>query len=136
MSTYIQFPTGEMLSDVVEGFYQSFNFPQCAGAIDGSHIPVTPLALNHTDYYNRKGWYSVVLQAVVDHRYLFRDINIGWPGSVHDARVLVNSSLFEKAENELLLIGQEREIEGCTIPVFLIGGSAYPLLKWLLKPFP
>ena len=117
MSTYIQFPTGEMLSDVVEGFSQSFNFPQCAGAIDGSHIPVIPLALNHTDYYNRKGWYSVVLQAVVDHRYLFRDINIGWPGSVHDARVFAKSSLFEKAENGLLLIGQEREIEGCTIRV-------------------
>lgn len=136
MSAYIQLPVGEKLAEVVDGFSQSFGFPQCAGAIDGCHIPITPPALNHTDYYNRKGWYSVILQAVVDHRYLFTDINVGWPGSVHDARVLANSSLFEKAEEGLIFGGQEREIEGCNVPVFLIGDSAYPLLKWLLKPFP
>ena len=50
-------------------------------------------------------------RAVVDHRYLFTDINVGWPGSVHDARVLANSSLFEKAEEGLIFGGQEREIE-------------------------
>ena len=136
MSTYIQFPRGEMLASVIEGFSDSFNFPQCAGAIDGTHIPVTPPALNHTDYYNRKGWYSVILQAVVDHRYVFRDINVGWPGSVHDARGLANSSLFKEAENGVILRWRERVIEGCTIPLFVIGDSAYPLLKWLLKPFP
>ncbi|XP_062516381.1 uncharacterized protein LOC134191776 [Corticium candelabrum] len=136
MSGYITFPTGEMLTDVVKGFSQSFNFPQCAGAIDGCHIPVSPPALNHTDYYNRKGWYSVILQAVVDHKYLFRDINVGWPGSVHDARVLANSSIFQNAESGLILNEQQKEIEGCTIPVFLVGDSAYPLKNWLLKPFP
>ena len=31
----------------------------------------------------------IVMQAVVDARYLFRDVVIGWPGSVHDARVAV-----------------------------------------------
>ena len=67
---------------------------------------------------------------------MFRDINVGWPGSVHDARVLANSSLFKEAENGVILRGRERVIEGCTIPVFLIGDSAYLLLKWLLKPFP
>ena len=92
--------------------------------------------MNHTDYYNRKGWYSVILQAVVDHQYLFRDINVGWPGSVHDARVLAHSALFRKAEEGTILNGQSRQIEGCTIPVFLIGNSAYPLLKWLIKPYP
>ena len=58
---------------------------QCVGAIDGSHIPIAGTAMNHTDYYNRKGWYSVILQGVVDHSYRFLDINVGWPGSVRDA---------------------------------------------------
>lgn len=107
MPNHIQFPSEEMLSDVVEKFSKSFNFPQCGGAIDGTHIPVTPHKLNHTDYYNRKGLYSVVLQPVVDYRYLFQNIYIGWPGSVHDARVLTNSFLFKEAENEVIFRGQE-----------------------------
>ena len=67
----IQFPQGDELSEVVEGFKNKWGMIQCAGSIDGCHIPITPPALNHTDYYNRNGWYSMLLQAVVDHTYLF-----------------------------------------------------------------
>ena len=48
------------------------DLPQCAGSIDGSHVPVTPPAMYHTDYYNRKGWYSMLAQATADHNYLSR----------------------------------------------------------------
>ena len=64
---------------------------QCAGAIDGSDIPVRAPAMNRTDYYNRKGWYSIIVQIVVDHNYLLRNVYSGWPGNMHDARVLANS---------------------------------------------
>ena len=57
-------------------------YPQCAGSVDSTHIPVTPPAMNHTDYYNHKGWYSIIAQAVVDHNGLVRDLCIRWPGSV------------------------------------------------------
>ena len=43
---YIRFPQGNETSDVVEGFKTKWDMIQCAGAIDGSHIPV----LQHTDY--------------------------------------------------------------------------------------
>ena len=55
-SQYIQFPVGDKLTAVIDGFKATWNVPQCAGTIDGSHIPVKPPACNHTDYYNRKGW--------------------------------------------------------------------------------
>ena len=93
---YIRFPTCNSLKDVVRGFKEKFGISQCVGSIDGSHIPVTPPAMNHTDYYNSKGWYSMLVQALVDHNYLFRDLCISWPGSVHYARVVANSSLFRK----------------------------------------
>ena len=41
--------------------------------------------------------FHVVWQIVCDDNMLFRDILVGWPGSVHDARVLRNSSLFATA---------------------------------------
>ena len=49
---YIQFPQGQELSSVVEGFKNKWGLVQCAGSIDGSHIPVMPPAQNHTDFYN------------------------------------------------------------------------------------
>ena len=135
LKTYIQFPQGDKLSQVVEGFKSKWGMIQCAGSIDGCHIPVTPPASNHTDYYNRKGWYSMLVQAVVDHDYLFIDICVGWPGSVHDARVLVNSSLYKRACKREILCGQNITVNGTAIPIFLVGDSAYPLSCWLMKPF-
>ena len=133
---YISFPFGEDLKEVLTGFKEKWGVPQCAGSVDGTHIPITPPLMNHTDYYNRKGWYSVVTQAVVDHNGLFRDVYVGWPGSVHDARVFTNSSLYRKANNGELLQGDTLQVRGGNVPIFLIGDSAYPLLPWLLKPFP
>ena len=45
----------------------------------------------HGNYVNRKGWYSIILQAVCDYNNIITDMNVGWPGRVHDARVFENS---------------------------------------------
>lgn len=136
LDEYIKFPQGAELCDVVAEFKAKWGMIQCAGAIDGSHVPVTPPALQHTDFYNRKGWYSMVIQAVVDHNYLFRDICVGWPGSVHDARVLVNSAIHSKGNKREIMSGNEIRLNGTKIPLFLVGDSAYPICTWLMKPFP
>ena len=52
--------------------------------------------MSASDYYNRKGNYSIIMQAMVDFRGLFMDVYIVWPGKVHDARVFVNSALYQK----------------------------------------
>lgn len=46
---------------------------------------------------------SIVFQVVVDGRKRFLDVSAGYPGSMHDARVLRNSVLFRRCEsNEIL----------------------------------
>ena len=136
MDTYISFPLGDALVNVVNGFEERWGYPQCAGAIDGSHFPISAATESHTDYYNRKGWYSIVIQAVVDHQYIFRDICVGWAGSVHDARILVNSSIYRRiTEDKILQEVGFRTICGKKIPVHIIGDSAYPMDTWLIKPF-
>ena len=35
---YIIIPSGDNLKDVVEGFEHKCGYPQCAGAVDGTHI--------------------------------------------------------------------------------------------------
>ena len=61
---------------------------------------------------------------------------VGRPGSVHDARVLVNSQLYYRVQEKKILNTSSRNISGKTILSFLVGESAYPLSTWLMKPFP
>ncbi|XP_064485995.1 putative nuclease HARBI1 [Ornithodoros turicata] len=95
------FPTQvEKLDAVQQGFARlsrNKNFLGFVGAIDGCHVRVlAPVAL-HDDYINRKRFYSVQLQAVCDHEGVFLDIFVGYPGSVHDSRVLRNSPLDQQS---------------------------------------
>ena len=33
---------------------------ECLGAVDGCHIPIFAPSEQHTEYYNRKGWYLLI----------------------------------------------------------------------------
>jgi len=61
----MSFPNDESLITIIEGFQSRWNIPQCADTVDGIHIPIIPPTMNHTDYYNHKGWYSVITQTVI-----------------------------------------------------------------------
>lgn len=67
--------------------------------VDGCHIPITPPIVSHRDYFNRKGWPSLVLQGMVDSNMLFRNVSCKCPGSSHDAIVLRSSKIFYAYED-------------------------------------
>ena len=103
----------------------------CAGAIDGTHIPIVAPSECHAEYVNRKGYHSIIMQAVVECKYLYRDVVIGWPGSVHDARVFSNSCIFQKGnEGKLFPHDLPAEIHGVEVSSFLVADPAYPLLPY------
>lgn len=94
------------------------------GAIDG---PTKAPGANQDAYIIRKGFHSVVLQAVCDHRMFFTDCFVGYPGSTHDARVLENSDLCDR-----VLESVDTMFPNST---YLLGDSAYPLSPWLMTPY-
>jgi hypothetical protein len=63
------------------------------GAVDGSHIPIVAPRLHAADYYNRKGFYSVLIQKVVSSKCLFWNFDIGWAGSMYDANLWARSGI-------------------------------------------
>ncbi|XP_062418244.1 uncharacterized protein LOC134129044 [Pungitius pungitius] len=69
-------------------------FHNVVGAIDGTHIRIKPPVLHRLDYLNYKGFYSINMQAICDAEGRFLDIFVGYPGSVHDTRVMKNSSFY------------------------------------------
>ncbi|KAL7379751.1 hypothetical protein ABVT39_005230 [Epinephelus coioides] len=46
------------------------------------------------DYFNRKLFHSIQFQAICDHKGRFLDVVVGFPGCVHDARVLRSSPFY------------------------------------------
>lgn len=132
----IKHPSAAEFRLIVQGFRDRWRFPQVAGAIDGTHIKIRAPPDNSSCYYNRKGDYSIILQGVVDHRMRFWDINVGRPGKIHDARVFSLSSLYELGSAGTLLPHWTETFEGVDVPLCLLGDSAYPLLTWLMKPYP
>ena len=131
---YVKVPQGESCKEAIDGF-DRLGFPQAVGAVDGTHIPIIRPVENATDYYNRKGFHSIIMQGVVDYRGIFIDVYIGWPGRVHDARVFKNSGLFKKASRGQLLPDWPKYYGHVKIPLLLLGDPAYPLLPWLMKPY-
>ncbi|XP_008300640.1 putative nuclease HARBI1 [Stegastes partitus] len=95
---FVSLPSGQRLDDTIRAFKERC-CPQCAGAIGGTHIPIAPPRDNPEHYVNKRGWHSVILQAVVDHDVCFTDVYAGWPGSTSSATVLSSSDLYLKAED-------------------------------------
>lgn len=66
---FVSLPSGQRLDEAVRGF-RARGYPQCAGSIGRIHVPIaTPHGVNPEDYVNKRGWHSLVLQAVVNHDY-------------------------------------------------------------------
>jgi hypothetical protein len=104
-------------------FAERSQFQNVMGAIDGSHIHITAPKNLHQAYYNRRGFYSIVLLASCEANLSFNYVWTGNPGSSHDSTVLRASDLFNQSDEK--------------IPpgFYLLGDFGFPLLRWLVTPF-
>lgn len=72
---YIQLPvTEDVAKDKVENVFTNHLFPQCLGAIDGTHIEIKQPLTNSSDYINRKSRFSLNVQVLCDYSYCFMDV--------------------------------------------------------------
>jgi hypothetical protein len=122
---YISWPSYERQRHISEGFETNTTFPGIVGVMDGTHIRIVNCPGGQQDYINRKGFASIQAQLIVDDKLMINDVNVGWPGSTHDARVLRNSGIFHNAENNGKILQNH----------YIIADGAYPLKWWLMTPF-
>ena len=119
---FITWPLGVQRENVIDGFSRKANFPNVIGSIDGTHIKIKAPKEHPETYVNRKGYHSLILQAVCREDMQFTHVVAGNVGSCHDARVLRKSNLWENGHEQC---GQAH----------VIGDAAYPLREWLMTPF-
>ncbi|XP_077497472.1 uncharacterized protein LOC144108065 [Amblyomma americanum] len=123
----------EMPNQIRE-FYAFSGFPQALGAMNGCHIPISPPQEHAADYYIYKGWHSIILLAIVDHKYSFRYLNVGSPGRCHDAFVYGRSQLSKHIKSDYFQ-SPVSVIEGVAVAAVVLCDQAFPLTSNLLKPF-
>lgn len=134
---YIHFPeTVAETAASIETFQDLSRLPNIVGAIDGTHIPINAPRESPVDYFSRYQHHDFGIQAVADGNLLFLDFSAGYPGSMHDARILRNSTLYQRAEQGDILNGPVVNVNHHDIGPYLVGDSAYPISPWLQKPFP
>ena len=68
---HIPFPTVELLEKSAKDYEHLWNLPNCVATIDGKQVPIKCPKLSGSRYLNYKGFFSAILQGVVDARYKF-----------------------------------------------------------------
>ena len=66
---FIRWPsTAAERQEIKQGFYEKGDFPGVIGCIDGTHVRIQGPSAHESDFVNRKGFHSINVQAICDHR--------------------------------------------------------------------
>jgi len=123
-SHFIKLPSDVERQHMKQQFRAESGIPGVIGCIDCSHVPIiSPGGDNAELFRNRKGYFSINVQAVTDPDMRFINIVCRWPGSTHDSRIFDNSALCAMLENN-------------TEQGILLGDGGYPCRRYLLTPVP
>ena len=136
--TELKEPTREDWIRIEEGFNNKWNFANCIRALDGKHIQIQAPPKSASLFYNYKGYFSLVLMALVDADYKFTYVDIGDYGSNADGSVFKRSEFGQAFMNDELNIPGPKQLpnfpEGGVLPHVIVADEAFPQRCDLMKP--
>ncbi|CAH2245384.1 Hypothetical predicted protein [Pelobates cultripes] len=120
---FIGFPTNKSgWQSLKRGFYQIAGLPHVIGAVDCTHVALSAPHEREEIYRNKKGYHSVNVQIIADSDCKILSLFSAFPGSANESFILRQSSVYEGFESGKIGGG------------WLVGGSFYTCLPWLLTP--
>ena len=148
-SEYLWIPnTKEEWKRIAQRNAERWQFPNCFRAADGKHTPILHPKNSGSDYYNYKGFFSIVLLAIVDYDYKFLFVDVGFQGRFSDGRLYRNSTFYKALKNGSLNLPDPVPLprsddflwmfDQCNepIPYVLVANDAFLLGRHCMKPFP
>ncbi|XP_070380697.1 putative nuclease HARBI1 [Dermacentor albipictus] len=119
---YVRLPTAAEAQGVIARFYEIGRFPGVTRCIDCTNIPiVSPGGENAEVLRNRKGFFSINVQAITGPELQFFVLVASWPGSVHDSRIF--------ADSRVMALYEQR-----AVPSVLLVDQGYACLPFLMTP--
>ena len=127
-----------MWQKIAADFSSVWQLPNCIGALDGKHVKITAPANSGSEFYNYKGYFSIILLAVCDAKYRFILVDIGDSGRHSDSGVLSHSRFGKALFEHKLSIPPPSTLPATnvTIPYFFAADEAFPLRIGILRPYP
>jgi len=120
----ITWPNEEERKQIGSRIKKAYGFVNCVGLIDGTLFPLAYApTLNAEDYFTRKGNYAIKALFVCDDKARITLVEMGWPGSVHDNRVWLNSDVY---------LAKERYFSS---KEYLLGDSAFSASMVMVPAF-
>ena len=147
---YFKMPmTEDQWLSIADKTFDTWQFPNAIGALDGKHISLFHPKCSGSEYYNYKGFYSLVMLALVDYDYKFLFVDVGCQGRISDGGVYNNSNLSYAIENKLLNLPEPRVLpvsndpewihdqeDPKLFPFVIVADDAFPLKPEIMKPYP
>ena len=94
---------------------ERWNFLNAIAAIDGKHIAIKNPVSGGSEFYNYKGFYSIVLMGLITHDYRFLFHAAGCQGRISDGGVWANSKFCKDLKKGKLKIPAPRALPKPTV---------------------
>ena len=110
------------------------NILHALGALDRKHVALKKPKNTGALYHNYKGFFSIVMLALVDGQYKFRWVDAG---TASDAQIFNACWLKRKIEDGRIGFPDPGPITQCGrhVPYFILADDAVALKTWLMKPY-
>lgn len=136
----------EEWENIVYETCRMWQFPNCIGAADGKHVAVIHPSNSGSDFYNYKGFFSIVLLAIVDYDYKFTFVDVGCQGRISDGGVYRNCFFYRATQENMLGLPPARPLPVSNNPFYndqdtepmpyvFLADDAFPLGEHCLKPY-
>ena len=112
---------------VAQGFEDRWN-SHTIGALDGKHVAIKCPEDSGSIFYNYKGFYSIVLMAMVDAKYNYLWVDVGSEGSTSDAQLFNSCELKQRLESETLGVPPPEPMpnDDEDTPYYFVADEAFP----------
>lgn len=128
--------TPEAWREVERKFATRWNYSHCCGALDGKHVEIKKPKKSGSTYYCYKGFFSIVLMALVDADYKFLWVHTGGKGSQSDCEIF-NQTMLPSLTRDRMGLPPPAPLpyDDRPTPYFFVGDDAFPLRRYMMKPY-
>ena len=117
------------------GLRRLLEFSPNLGALDGKHVAIKCPEDSGSIFYNYQCFYSIVLIALVDAKYRFVWIDVGYETS--DAQLFNSCELKQRLKSETLGVPLPEPMSNDDedTPYFFVADETFAMTTWPMKPY-